>query len=161
MPTFTLPVPVNPLEAARGPIQPVAGPSRPTSPSNLMVQDVQKLEIGDNPPATTMNRTNLSPSDVSTLLSLALIQTLSTDSVPASSYPIPASQLYSAHILPNRPAYIPKEQRDDVVIGKSEWRKLAKWMKEASKDGLLKIKEVKGEAIIQRSANIIPTCGES
>jgi len=37
-----------------------------------------------------------------------------------------------------------------VVIGKSEWKKLAKWMKEASKDGLLKIKESKGEVTVQR-----------
>jgi translation initiation factor 2D len=51
--------------------------------------------------------------------------------------------------LPSRPAYIPKEQRDDVVIGKSEWKKLAKWMKEAGKDGLLKVKETKGELVIQ------------
>jgi translation initiation factor 2D len=58
---------------------------------------------------------------------------------------MPASSLYSAHILPSRPAYIPREQRDDVVIAKSEWKKLAKWMKEVAKEGLIKIKETKGE----------------
>jgi translation initiation factor 2D len=35
-----------------------------------------------------------------------------------------------------------------VVIGKSEWKKLSKWMKEASKEGLVKIKETKGEVIV-------------
>ena len=38
--------------------------------------------------------------------------------------------------------------RDDVVIAKSEWKKLAKWMKEVGKDGLVKTKETKGEVII-------------
>jgi len=89
-------------------------------------------------------------------LTLALLQALSSDAVASLSFPIPASQLYSGHILPNRPAFIPKHQRDDVVIGKSEWKKLGKWMKEASKDGLLKIKEVKGEAVIQRWARFRP-----
>lgn len=35
-----------------------------------------------------------------------------------------------------------------MVIGKSEWKKLAKWMKEVSKDGLVKIKESKGEVTV-------------
>jgi translation initiation factor 2D len=60
-----------------------------------------------------------------------------------------AAQLYSGHILPNRPVYIPRERREDVVIAKSEWKKLAKWMKESAKDGLVKIKESKGEVVVQ------------
>jgi len=92
----------------------------------------------------------LSPTEISTLLNLALLQALSSDAIASLSFPVPASQLYSGHILPNRPAYIPRHQRENVVIAKSEWKKLGKWMKEASKDGLIKIKEVKGEAMVQR-----------
>ncbi|RXK34762.1 hypothetical protein M231_07983 [Tremella mesenterica] len=88
----------------------------------------------------------LSPTEVSTLLSVSLLQALTT--LDPALLPMPASLLYSAHVLPSRPAYIPKEQRDDVIIGKSEWKKLAKWMKEVSKDGLIKIKESKGEVVI-------------
>jgi translation initiation factor 2D len=89
--------------------------------------------------------TPLAASEVSTLLSASLLQALSTN---PPSFPIPSSQLYSAHVLPSRPAYIPLARRDDVVINRSEWKKLAKWMKELSKDGVLKIKESKGEAVV-------------
>lgn len=95
---------------------------------------------------TVPEGTPLSPSEVSTLLSAALYQVLSTS--PPSSFPIPSSQLYSAHVLPSRPAYIPLARRDDVIINKSEWKKLAKWMKETSKEGVLKIKESKGEVVV-------------
>lgn len=88
----------------------------------------------------------LTASEVSTLLTAALMQTLS--SLSPSQLPLPSSQLYSAHILPNRPAYIPHERRDDVVIARSEWKKLAKWMKELNKEGLLKTKEAKGEVVV-------------
>lgn len=86
----------------------------------------------------------LTAAEVSTLLTAALLQTL--NSPPA--FPIPSSQLYSGHILPNRPAYIPAARRDDVVISRSEWKKLAKWMKELGKEGLIKVKETKGEVVV-------------
>jgi translation initiation factor 2D len=104
------------------------GPPVPSTPS----------QSADAPP--------LSPSEIDTLLTVSLHHVLST--LQPSSFPMPASLLYSAHVLPCRPAYIPISQRDDVVIGKSEWKKLSKWMKEASKEGLLKIKETKGEVIV-------------
>ena len=105
---------------------------------------MQHLEVTDNPPTAAAN---LSTSDVSTLLSLALLQVLSSEE--QLSFPMPASLLYSAHVLPNRPAYIAKDQREEVVIARSTWKKLSKWMKEAGKDGLLKVKEVKGEVVVQ------------
>lgn len=94
---------------------------------------------------------NLTSSEISTLLSLALLQSLQTP----PPLPIPASLLYSAHVLPNRPAYIPAGNRDDVVIAKSDWKKLGKWMKEVSKDGSIKIKETKGEVIV--TAYVFPS----
>ncbi|ORY26308.1 hypothetical protein BCR39DRAFT_541242 [Naematelia encephala] len=115
---------------------PEAGPSRPPTP----VPAIEQLDVFDRPDP-------LSPSETSTILRLALLQTLSSFS--PSYFPMPASLFYSSCILPNRPAYIPNEQRDDAVIGKSEWKKLAKWMKEASKEGLIKIKESKSEIIVQ------------
>jgi translation initiation factor 2D len=133
---FTPPPPISPLSP--NPTTPSeAGPSRPRSPPSL---DELTLE------SSTQQIEPLSPSEISTLLSLSLIQSLSD--FPSSSLPIPASLLYSSYILPNRPAFIPVGNRDDVVIAKSEWKKLAKWMKEISKDGLVKTKETKGEIII-------------
>lgn len=131
LPTFTLPQPVHPLVAA-----PEAGPSRPRTPD--LSEKVAQVSISDKP--------SLSSSDISTLLNVALLQVLAID---PPTFPIPASQLYSSYILPNRPAYIPKDQREDVVIAKSEWKKLAKWMKEVNKDGVIKIKESKGEITVQ------------
>lgn len=34
------------------------------------------------------------------------------------------------------------------MIARSEWKKLAKWMKDAAKDGVIKIKDSKGEVTV-------------
>ncbi len=142
LPTFPLP-PQNPLAP---PPSPEAGPSRPVSPAENLTDGDQNLDLADNEP-NGQSSTPLEPSDISTLLSVALLQALAT--LQNTSFPMPASLLYSAHVLTNRPAYIPKDTREDVAIAKSEWKKLAKWMKEVAKDGLLKIKETKGEVVVQ------------
>ena len=152
-----MPAPLSPLVA---PPQSAPVPSRPRTPTAEVARGIENLNVDTAAAAPIPEEAlPLSPTDISTLLTLALLQALSSDAVASLSFPIPASQLYSGHILPNRPAYIPKHQRDDVVIGKSEWKKLGKWMKEASKDGLLKIKEVKGDAVIQRWARFRPGLG--
>lgn len=142
---FVAPRPSNPLvpdpETEAGPSR-----SRSPSPSSHLASAVDDLEICIDGPAPTVAAQPLSPSEISSLLSTSLIQALSN--FPTSLLPIPASQLYSNYVLPARPAYIPPQQRDEVVIGKSEWKKLTKWMKEVSKDGLVKIKESKGEVTI-------------
>ncbi|RSH89032.1 hypothetical protein EHS25_002694 [Saitozyma podzolica] len=153
MPTFPLPAPRTPLapppEGQPGPSQ-----SRATSLSTDQASEgIKNMSLTDNDgppvpstPSQSADAPPLSPSEINTLLTVSLHHVLST--LQPSSFPMPASLLYSAHVLPCRPAYIPISQRDDVVIGKSEWKKLSKWMKEASKEGLLKIKETKGEVIV-------------
>ena len=130
-----------------------AGPSRPRSDSistgtteekeEGIIPSLNQLDINSEP-QPQVPKQNLSSSEISTLLTLSLLQSLQSP----PSLPIPASLLYSAHILPNRPSYIPVGNRDEVVISKSDWKKLGKWMKEVSKDGLIKIKETKGEVIV-------------
>lgn len=157
--TFLLEPPLQPLEpnpnhsrpqpshsASTGNDQlPAASSSRASSA--VPVGQVGRLSLNDETgDATGADLIPLSPQECSTLLSVALLQALS--SLDSSAFPMPASSLYSAHILPNRPAYIPPSQRDSVVVASSEWKKLAKWMKEAGKDGLLKIKESKGEVTV-------------
>ncbi|ORX35611.1 hypothetical protein BD324DRAFT_642848 [Kockovaella imperatae] len=141
--TFTLPVPSPGL--APPPASEDSGLSENPIPVSESIVEMKDLRIDDS--AAPVTPADLSPSDISTLLNQALYQTLSTSE--SLSFPMPASTLYSAHIFPNRPAYIPKAQRDEVVIGKSEWKKLTKWMKEISKDGVIKMKESKGEIVVQ------------
>ncbi|WVF71168.1 hypothetical protein IAT40_005966 [Kwoniella sp. CBS 6097] len=158
LPTMALPLPIQALAAPPADSSQSqssqAGPSRTPSPSapaidNLSISEpaapTASSSSADNTP--TPNIASLSSSEISTLLSIALLQSLK--SLQSSSFPMPASLLYSNHVLPNRPAYIPKDKRDEVVIGKSDWKKLAKWMKEVSKQGLLKTKETKGEVVVQ------------
>jgi translation initiation factor 2D len=150
---FQPPPPISPLSP--NPNQTVgteAGPSRPRSNSisagtaeereEGIIPSLEDLDISE--PQRQPPKQNLSSSEISTLLTLSLLQSLQSP----PSLPIPASLLYSAHILPNRPSYIPVGNRDEVVIAKSDWKKLGKWMKEVSKDGLIKIKETKGEVIV-------------
>ncbi|KAL7422036.1 hypothetical protein Q5752_003809 [Cryptotrichosporon argae] len=135
LPTFSLPRPVNPLVPPPEPAQAIA---------DLTLTGADAAPASD--PAPKTSSAPLSPAEVSTLLSLALLQTLTT--LKPGTLPMPASTLYATAIIPNRPAYIPLDRRDDVVIAKSEWKKLARWMKDTSKDGLLKIKEAKGEVVV-------------
>ncbi|OXG29680.1 translation initiation factor 2D [Cryptococcus neoformans Ze90-1] len=138
--TFILPPPQIPLVAPPEGSEPIRKSSSPPA--------VQQLSISeeDAPEASIPVSTSLSASEISSLLSLSLLQALS--GLQPSAFPMSASLLYSSHILPSRPAHIPKAKRDEVVIGKSEWKKLAKWMKEAGKEGIVKIKESKGEFIV-------------
>jgi len=148
---FQPPPPISPLSPnPNKTVETEAGPSRPRSNSisagtteekeQGIVPSLEDLDISEpQPPKQT-----LSSSEISTLLTLSLLQSLQSP----PSLPIPASLLYSAHVLPNRPSYIPVGNRDEVVIAKSDWKKLGKWMKEISKDGLIKIKETKGEVIV-------------
>jgi len=145
IPTFQIPIPHKSLGP---PPTPEAGPSRlPAPEDNHLVEAAQSLELNDMQPGQTQSSPSLEPHEVSTLLSVALLQSLT--SMEATSFPMPASLLYSAHVLPNRPAYIPKDRREDVVISKSEWKKLGKWMKEVTKEDLLRTKETKGEFVVQ------------
>jgi translation initiation factor 2D len=157
--TFIYPTPVKSLaEIPQPKAETEAGPSRPSTPITNLTSVTHDLQIepadqADSSEPEPEGMLDLNPSEISTLLYLSLLQAL--QNIPQSTFPLPASLLYSAHILANRPAYIPESQRAIVVIGHSEWKKLGKWMKEASKEGLLKVKENKGEFIIQGLAILL------
>ncbi|UZJ52956.1 hypothetical protein CBS101457_002276 [Exobasidium rhododendri] len=111
--------------------------------------------------------------EVDALMHLSLLQSLAAINKQANVLPMPVSSLYSAHVLPNRPAHWPprdgkgrsksrlarhllasSEEDNDVersvnadtvdVKGTSA-RKLVKWIKNAEKSEILKCKEVKGK----------------
>lgn len=160
--SFQPPPPISPLSPNPNQNSKAeAGPSRPRSNSistgtakeknQNIVPSLEQLDISNSEPVQTKKA--ISSSEISTLLSLSLLQSLQSP----PPLPVAASLLYSAHILPNRPSYIPQQNRDDVIISKSDWKKLGKWMKEVSKDGLIKIKETKGEIIVISYVPSIPS----
>lgn len=110
---------------------------------------LSNLHISDpDHSSTSSSLTPLSTSQIDSLLNLSLHQSLLTLlSQPTSPLPISSSTLYSSLILSNRPSSIPKSQRDEVVIGKSSWKKVGKWMKNVSDGkgglGLIRAKEGK------------------
>lgn len=142
MPVIDVPIPSSAIRPL---------PAKLANQAQGPVEEIAKLDIAEPSPAaeTPGDSFSFDSSDVSTLLSLALLQGLA--SLTASAFPMPASLLYSAHVLPNRPAYIPAAKREEVVIAKSSWKKLSKWMKEAAKDGLIKIKEAKDGGVTVNS----------
>ncbi|GAB1520951.1 hypothetical protein RhiTH_004040 [Rhizoctonia solani] len=81
--------------------------------------------------------------------------------VDASALPLPASTFYSSHILPSRPARptLPQSNETDepidpktllshLDIKHTSHKKLAPFLKGFEKDGILKLKDVRGELLI-------------
>lgn len=127
--------------------------------------DRETLEHSEEPPATpspvsetieeggeTMS-TALTPERVSSLLRTSLIQALRTtiSALPSSAFPLPSSTLYSAHILPSRPSFVPapsapgSEASTPIDIKHSSYKTLTLFLRAVEKDGLLRLKEVKGK----------------
>ncbi|EJU00198.1 hypothetical protein DACRYDRAFT_108945 [Dacryopinax primogenitus] len=96
----------------------------------------ESVTFGSNNEMTT-------PAEVDTILRTALVHAIATSlsKLPASSFPIMGTNLYSAYILPSRPSDTPA----DADIKHSSYKKLTKFLKTAEKDGLIKTKDVKGE----------------
>ncbi|KAI0052419.1 hypothetical protein FA95DRAFT_1601793 [Auriscalpium vulgare] len=82
----------------------------------------------------------LSPEDVSAILRTALLQALATtlSALPPSAFPLPASTLYTAHLLPARPAPAPATPID---IKHSAFKSLTAFLRAAEKQGLLRLKD--------------------
>jgi translation initiation factor 2D len=59
-------------------------------------------------------------------------------------FPLPASSLYSQYVLPFRPA----SSSSDIDIKRSSFKKLTPWLKSLGKEGLLGIKEMKGDILV-------------
>lgn len=86
----------------------------------------------------------LSTAEVDTALQQALLLSLKALARTPASFPMPASSIYSSHILPNRPA----SAGAGVEIKKSSYKKLAGLMKVATKNSWIVTKEVKGELMV-------------
>ncbi|KAF8968770.1 hypothetical protein BDZ97DRAFT_1654726 [Flammula alnicola] len=112
-------------------------------------------------PTDTAPTVSYSPAEVTELLNKALLQAISTNlkSLPSSSFPIPATQLYTNYILPSRPAYptlillpatwadTPPSSSDgpphvdtEITIKTSSHKSLTAFLKAAEKLSLLTLK---------------------
>lgn len=130
-------------------------------------EEVNNDEAGTPPPASppeqsedTSNVTvTYTPAEVTELLNKALLQAIFTTlkSLPPSSFPIPAPQLYSNYILPSRPAFptlvVPSSGNTvqssskeaphvetEITIKTSSHKSLTTFLKAAEKASLLSLK---------------------
>ncbi|KAM0747852.1 hypothetical protein T439DRAFT_328520 [Meredithblackwellia eburnea MCA 4105] len=149
-------------ESESGPVPP------PSGSGDELAEDVSKLELepkskgngkkaskGESsrkdeaqgaPVETTgeVSAESMSPADVDQMFKTALLLSIKqTLSKSPSLFPMPASSLFSAHILPNRPAHL-----SGIDIKKSSWKKLAPFIKAVAKLGWVTAKEVKGELVV-------------
>ncbi|GAA6036264.1 hypothetical protein JCM8097_006866 [Rhodosporidiobolus ruineniae] len=135
-----------------------------TLSSTLASTSLSRDPSADSPPTPApIPSADLTPAQVDTILLNALllsIRTVLSSSSASSSFPLPASSLYSQYILPYRPASLSAEQRKAAEIKKSGWKSLGKFVKEVSggggkkgkdkagKEPLLQAKEVRGEWVV-------------
>lgn len=136
-----------------------------TDASDLLADLLNDGDAGEEAGATAS--AELSTSEIDALLTLALLSAIAKG--PPEELPVDASIFYSSHILPNRPTTWPPAPREegakaswrgvdakreniavkpDDDVRKSSAKKLAKWIKTAEKEGLLKTKDVKGKVFI-------------
>ncbi|BGO95274.1 hypothetical protein NBRC10512_003037 [Rhodotorula toruloides] len=101
-------------------------------------------------PTGSASSTELSPSDVDQILLNALLLAICT-SLSTAQFPLPASLLYSSHILPARPATLLSTPAGPgaAEIKKSSFKKLDRLIKAAVKKGYITAKEMKGEWVVQ------------
>lgn len=149
LPSIPYPRPTTPLIQSSNPAhQAPASVTETGQPSGTLANETAGLENStSNLSIKNGNQSSgsLSVSEIDGFLNAALYQALAT--IGSQGTPLSASSLYSGYVLPSRPASIPLQQRDEVVIGKSSWKKLAKWMKTVEKEGLIKAKEGRGGEI--------------
>jgi len=112
-------------------------------------------------PSGTTTSASYTPDEVTELLNKALLQAISKSliSLPSSSFPIPATLLYTNHILPSRPAFPTLVVRPaswagnplsgstdaphvdtEITIKASRHKSLTTFLKAAEKGGLLALK---------------------
>jgi translation initiation factor 2D len=87
--------------------------------------------------------------EVTLLLRTSLLQSILTilSKLPPSSFPITATNFYSAYILPSRPSSsAPNAPTTPIDIKNSSHKSLTAFLKSAEKEGLLKLKDQKSTA---------------
>jgi hypothetical protein len=68
--------------------------------------------------------------------------------LPPSSFPIPATTFYTSYLLPCRPFDVTSTAATSVDIKHSAHKSLTAFLRSCAKEGLIKIKEGKGEIVV-------------
>jgi translation initiation factor 2D len=118
------------------------------------VDTLSNLTILD-PPASERPTTlpSYTPQEVTTILHTSMLQAIS-ESIPASSFPIPATAFYTNYILPSRPAFpasiLPPSESSagsagpsgatEITIKTSSHKSLTTFLKAAEKASILNLK---------------------
>jgi translation initiation factor 2D len=113
------------------------------SPPGAILSPQGKIEIA----TFSLFLTLMSPNaDVTIQLRSALIQAISTTlhAMPSSNFPITSSTFYTTYILPYR-RFDPTPPTTPVDIKHSTFKSLTAFLKSTDKDGLIKLKEMKGK----------------
>jgi translation initiation factor 2D len=114
---------------------------------------IQKRRLSSRPKARAAlaSRTTLTLvlPDVSAILRTALVAAIHTSlsAPPPGTFPLAASQLYTAHVLPARPAHA-VHTSSPIDIKHSAHKNLSAFLKAAEKDGLVSLKHAKGDVLV-------------
>ncbi|KAI0370925.1 eukaryotic translation initiation factor SUI1 family protein [Pilatotrama ljubarskyi] len=113
-----------------------------------------QAESAEAPAQESGSTAKLTAEDVSSLLRSALLQAIATtlSALPPSSFPMAASTFWSAYVLPARSAYaldmygLPDANSIDVKH--STFKNVKMFLKASAKEGLIKLKETKGDVMV-------------
>ncbi|KAI0789203.1 eukaryotic translation initiation factor SUI1 family protein [Abortiporus biennis] len=123
-----------------------------TPPSATVEGKAEEAEQQEEETNKVNPEVTLTPDEVSTVLRSALLQALSTSlaSLPTSAYPIPASLFWATHVLPARPIYTDQGPIDPTFVDAkhSSYKSVKAFLKSSAKEGLIKLKEVKGDVVV-------------
>ncbi|KAL0952792.1 hypothetical protein HGRIS_007017 [Hohenbuehelia grisea] len=118
--------------------------SQGSAPLSESVQHVQSSSPAQPPPNQQDPPVpSHSAEEVTNILRTSLIQAIAT-TISGSSFPLPASTLYAAHILPARPGHPPFPS--PVDIKHSTHKSLTSFLKAAEKERLVTLKASKAKA---------------
>ncbi|PIL26086.1 hypothetical protein GSI_11840 [Ganoderma sinense ZZ0214-1] len=132
-----------------------ASPSPPpgVTPSQAEGQATPEAQVSTEEVAET-KAAALTPEDVSECLRLAIIHAIGTvlADVPPSTFPMPASTFWSSYVLPARPAAAlgPNGLADANLLDvkHSTHKNVKSFLKACAKEGLVKLKETKGDVVV-------------
>ncbi|KAI0742631.1 eukaryotic translation initiation factor SUI1 family protein [Daedaleopsis nitida] len=104
--------------------------------------------------ASGANSGVLTPEDVSDCLRSAVLQAIGMNlaGVPPSTFPMSASTFWSSYVLPARPAQAlgtnGLADANAVDVKQSTYKNVKSFLKACAKEGLIKLKETKGDVVV-------------
>nr|VWO97766.1 N/A [Ganoderma boninense] len=136
-----------------------AGAAVSPSPSNDATPAQVEAQVDSEAQASTEETAEkktaaLTPEDVSECLRLAIIHAIGTTlaAAPPSTFPMPASTFWSSYVLPARPAAALGQNgladANLIDVKHSTHKNVKSFLKACAKEGLVKLKETKGDVVV-------------